>query len=509
MKLKSIYIFLIVISFVFAQYRTKNLQKLLKKRLNHFQAKNKDEYKVYYHTQKIDHLQFNNDSTFQQKYLVRDQFYQEGGPIFFYCGNEGPVEMFYENAGFLNTDLAKEFNALIVYMEHRYYGDSMPFGNEENSYKKENLVYLTSLQALYDYVTFLDDFKAKNFDYNVPVIAFGGSYGGMLATWMRLKFPNSIDGALGASAPIAYFQNRVGLNLGSFYEIATVNFEQDGCDKKIKETFDRLQDMYYTANQEDFEELNSSFNLCTPITSQQNITSLINWINEGYAYMAMTNYPYETEFLKYLPAWPANTSCNALEDVNINSSNKNLFNAINLSVSTYYNFDGKEKCNEIFEDNASDQDMAGWDIQACAELVMPMDSGDSMFNFFMWDGELYSQNCYDQWGLKTNYDWALNFYGGKTDEEFQYSSNIFLSNGELDPWSGGGIYYENNLDFDYVLMPMCAHHLDLRSPNPADPIYVKKGRNLEREAIYRWIQQKSNSVNYTKQKKQLQNEIKI
>jgi len=35
--------------------------------------------------------------------------------------------------------------------------------------------------------------------------------------------------------------------------------------------------------------------------------------------MAMTNYPYETSFLKTIPAWPANTSCIALEDVNIES----------------------------------------------------------------------------------------------------------------------------------------------------------------------------------------------
>lgn len=37
--------------------------------------------------------------------------------------------MFYNNSGFLNNDLGAEFSALIVYMEHRYFGDSYPFGN--------------------------------------------------------------------------------------------------------------------------------------------------------------------------------------------------------------------------------------------------------------------------------------------------------------------------------------------------------------------------------------------
>lgn len=69
--------------------------------------------------------------------------------------------MFYNNTSFLNYRLAESFNALVVYMEHRYFGDSYPFGDKKTSYKKENLIYLTSFQALSDYKNFLIYLREK------------------------------------------------------------------------------------------------------------------------------------------------------------------------------------------------------------------------------------------------------------------------------------------------------------------------------------------------------------
>ena len=43
--------------------------------------------------------------------------YHQNDVLLFYSGNEGPIESFYENTGFI-FELAKELQALVVFGEH-------------------------------------------------------------------------------------------------------------------------------------------------------------------------------------------------------------------------------------------------------------------------------------------------------------------------------------------------------------------------------------------------------
>lgn len=54
------------------------------------------------------------------------------------------------------------------------------------------------------------------------MIAIGGSYGGMLAAWMRMKYPSWIQGALAASAPILAFEGYQ--DPYAYYDIATQDY---------------------------------------------------------------------------------------------------------------------------------------------------------------------------------------------------------------------------------------------------------------------------------------------
>lgn len=110
------------------------------------------------------------------------------GPIFFYAGNEGKVEGFYDNSGFLTDVLAPKFKALIVFGEHRYFGKSFPF-DKDVSFDPEHNKWLTVDQAMMDYNKLIKEIRYLYGATDKPCIVFGGSYGGMLASWLRMKYP--------------------------------------------------------------------------------------------------------------------------------------------------------------------------------------------------------------------------------------------------------------------------------------------------------------------------------
>lgn len=99
----------------------------------------------YWYNAPIDHFDNRGDlsDTFPMRYIVNAQYwYPQQGPILFYAGNEGDIWGFYNNSGFMTDTLAQELNGLVVFAEHRFFGQSWPF-DKEYAFTTENSTYLT------------------------------------------------------------------------------------------------------------------------------------------------------------------------------------------------------------------------------------------------------------------------------------------------------------------------------------------------------------------------------
>ena len=90
-------------------------------------------------------------------------------------GGEGTANPIWMEQGTW-IDYAKKFGAICFQLEHRFYGESHPTPDMSD----ENLVYLSSEQALADLAFFVTE-KTKQYKLNdTKWIAFGGSYPGKI-----------------------------------------------------------------------------------------------------------------------------------------------------------------------------------------------------------------------------------------------------------------------------------------------------------------------------------------
>ena len=156
-------------------------------------------------TQPCDHFNaIAYDCSFQQQYFVDDAAWK--GPmsptamITFIPGGEAAM------GGMYNYDvlrkLATSRGGLALTMEHRFYGQSLPFGNHSHDRSRDKLGLLSIEQAMADYANLISAIRAEYKCEFCPVVAGGGSYSGKLAAYMRLKYPTIVDMALAASAPV-------------------------------------------------------------------------------------------------------------------------------------------------------------------------------------------------------------------------------------------------------------------------------------------------------------------
>jgi len=309
-----------------------------------------------------------------------------------------------------------------------------------------------------------------------PVFSFGGSYGGMLTTWFRLKYPNVVMGGLAASAPFNFLGS--GISPYAFSLAASETFNQAGpnCGPMIKTGFELLASMAQTDDGR--KRMSSYLQTCSPITSTDNAISWINWIVDGLTGEAMLDYPYPTNYGIHLNAWPVNASCKIMTQ---NPSNTAL--GLCKAASTFYNATGALKCYKL-SDGADWGTCCGWNYLACTEVYQPYGQS-GIWPQYTWNLSADKQYCQSAFKVQLEASWSETQWG--SFKSISQGSHIIFSNGLLDPWHTSGVLESLGPTLPAIVIPESAHHLDLRAPNKADPIYVQQARIEEVSYIDQWF----------------------
>ena len=79
---------------------------------------------------------------------------------------------------------------LVVYGEHRYFGESYPYGKSNQTSSAYR--HLSVENTLCDFLQLLKHVKKEYGIEQAQVVSIGGSYSGEIAAWLRMKYPHEV-----------------------------------------------------------------------------------------------------------------------------------------------------------------------------------------------------------------------------------------------------------------------------------------------------------------------------
>ncbi|KAJ6765472.1 PROTEASE S28 PRO-X CARBOXYPEPTIDASE-RELATED [Salix purpurea] len=433
-----------------------------------------EDFETFFYNQTLDHFNYRPESydTFSQRYLINFKYWggaNVSAPVLVYLGAEEPIDGDLAAVGFL-ADNAVQFSSLLVFIEHRYYGKSIPFGSREEALRDASkLGYFNSAQAIADYAAIIIHIKEKLKAKYSPVIVIGGSYGGMLASWFRLKYPHIALGALASSAPILYFDDITPPD--AYYSIVSRVFREASgtCYQTIKNSWAEIDELASKSN--GLSMLSEKFKTCNPLTDA---SKLKDQLNTMYASAAQYNKP---------PTYPVNKVCAGIDGGGFGDDIlSRIFGglvAYNGNLSCYVN-----------AHTAESETTVGWRWQTCSELAIPIGIGNnSMFPPDPFDLEDYIEHCKSLYGVPTRPHWVTTYYGGHSIKLIlqRFASNIIFSNGLRDPYSSGGVL-ENISDTIVAVSTVNGSHcLDILFAKETDPEWLVAQRKIEIKIMKEWI----------------------
>ncbi|XP_022152914.1 lysosomal Pro-X carboxypeptidase-like [Momordica charantia] len=435
-----------------------------------------DELVTFYYKQSLDHFNYQPQSyiTFDQRYIINFKYWEGVNPnipIFAYLGAEGSLD----NDLSFTLPFASRYKAMVVYLEHRFYGQSIPFGSLEKAMKNTTIRgHLSSAQALADYAQVILHVKKMFAAETSPIIVIGGSYGGMLASWFRLKYPHIALGALASSAPVLYFDNITPQD--GYYSVVSKSFREtsETCYEIIRRSWAEIDRI--AEKPQGLSILSKRFKTCAKLNRS---SDLKDYLDNMFSGAAQYNFPSEN---------PVDAICAAI-DGEAKKKTSDLIGQVFAGVVAYM---GEKPCYDVSDSWHTVDPTDQYSFQICSEMVIPIGvSGkvESMFPTAPFDLNSFKNDCKAWYGVSPKPHWITTFYGGHDLKLVlqRFASNIIFSNGLKDPYSSGGVLHDISESIVAVTTAKGCHCLDILSAEVDDPDWLIIQRKTEMDIIDGWI----------------------
>jgi len=443
-------------------------------------------------TQPLDHFDPADLRHWKQRYFVNDTFYKAGGPVFLMIGGEGRADPIWMLMGQW-IEYAKQYNALCLQLEHRYYGSSHP----TSDLSTENLEYLSSEQALADLANFVIGMSASLGLDNNKWIAFGGSYPGSLAAWFRLKYPHLVHASIASSAPIF-----AKLNFYEYLEVVSDSLDKavPGCTDSVSSATLDIQKLL--VDDKGVRQIKEQFKLCDDIDSgnTDDIANLFNNLAGNFENVVQ----YNKDNREFEGAIGTNVTidviCGLMTDTSKGSplARYALVNALTLETYSQKCLDFKyNKMISQLQDVSWNSSVAEggrqWMYQTCTEFGYYQSSDYDKQPFGRTFPIRFSvKQCKDIFGAKFTEDFintairrTNTMYGG-----YDLSvTRVVFPNGSTDPWHALGITIDLGPTSPAIFIMDAAHCANMYPDSPSDTPQLKSARLKIRNLIGQWLKE--------------------
>ncbi|XP_059187041.1 thymus-specific serine protease [Centropristis striata] len=435
--------------------------------------------------QQLDHFNRQDMSSFPQRFFVNEAYWQRpDGPVFLFVGGEGPIFEFDVLAGH-HVDMAKEHGALLLAVEHRFYGDSI----NPDGLKTENLADLSSQQALADLAVFHQYISHSfNLSHRNTWISFGGSYSGALSAWFRGKFPHLVYGAVASSAPVkatldfSAYSNTVGSSLRNEAVGGSPK-----CLAAVQEAFAAVEALMSRNGSQVAED----FGCCQiPKDADDQIELMQNLAD---IFMGSVQYNEEGVLMSI------NDLCGLMTN---KSEETEAYNRL-VKLSQIYHSTSEEPCLDISHEKTVKDLMdtslhsgrraeRQWTYQTCTEFGFYQTCEDTSCPF---SGrvtlQIHTELCLMLFGISQHslpgrVAFTNSYYGGDDPE----THRVLYVNGGVDPWKELSVVQdgtEDGEDARVVFIKDTAHCADMMRRRVTDRCSLKKAREEIEEHVSRWL----------------------